>query len=260
MTKTLIQLKNVSKTFLPPLSYRELIRLRSRGRPPIQALDNICFSLPENSVLGLLGPNGAGKTTLIKMLATLILPDKGYISINNMLTGKDDEAIKACIGLASSDERSFYWRLNGRQNLEFFGKLHNMSQKEVNLRMEELCHIFKVAYLKQRFDSYSTGMKRKFSLMRALLHKPAVLLLDEPTKSLDYSSSKEMRHLIQDEARKGKTIILATHNIEEARQLCNYLLILAGGKVKAFGEINELEKAWAPADLAEAYLRLTGDD
>lgn len=259
-TEPIIETENIQKTFVPALSYGDILRCRLKTRKPIVALKNISLTIPARVILGILGPNGAGKTTLLKTIATLILPDSGTIKVKGYYVGWHDNEIKSCIGLASSDERNFYWRLSGRQNLEFFGQLYGINRKQLLCNIQRLCAIFGVNYLERRFDTYSTGMKRKLALMRALLHNPDILLLDEPTKSLDYASSAELQKIISNEAKGGKTIIMATHDIRQAQNLCNYVLILIKGTVRAFATIEALKKQFGCADLADIYLKLSGND
>ena len=130
-----IELNQVTKDFIPPLSFYKLLRLDFKHRNPIRALEDISFSLNKGEILGILGPNGAGKTTLLKIISTLILPEKGTITVSGHRVGRDDERIKSLIGLVSSQERSFYWRLNGRHNLEFFATMYGLNKKAAKARM-----------------------------------------------------------------------------------------------------------------------------
>jgi ABC-type multidrug transport system ATPase subunit len=257
--KYILEVEQLTKEFILPPFFSELIKLNFKHRKPIRALEDISFSVKKGYILGILGPNGAGKTTLLKIIATLILPDKGRLTVKGHHLGKDDEKIKALIGLVTTEERSFYWRLSGRQNLELFAALYGLSNKETKSRISQLCRLFNIDYAYRRFDSYSTGMKRKFALMRALLHNPEVLLLDEPTKSLDYNSACELRNFIKNEAQKGKTVIFATHDMQEAENLCDLFMILHKGMICGLGTREEISKRGdcLSKTLAEIYLKLT---
>ncbi|MFH2145814.1 MAG: ABC transporter ATP-binding protein, partial [Candidatus Omnitrophota bacterium] len=162
MKTPVLQLDNVSKTFYPPLSFRDIIRFNFKNKPPAQALDNVSFQLEEGKVLGILGPNGAGKTTLLKIISTLILPDSGKVRVNSYEVNRDDDNIKRSLGLASSEERSFYWRLTGIQNLEFFAAMYGLNKNQARARIKELFETFHINYGRKRFDTYSAGMKRIF--------------------------------------------------------------------------------------------------
>ncbi|MCK4994628.1 MAG: ABC transporter ATP-binding protein [Candidatus Omnitrophica bacterium] len=259
MNTILIELKNVSKSFYPPLAWRKILSFNFKNTP-VCALENINLSLPGKSIIGVLGTNGAGKTTLLKIISTLILPDTGTVKINKYSTEHDDQKIKSIIGLVTTEERDFYWRLNGRQNLDFFSTMYGLNKKQAEGRINKLFKVFGVDYQDKRFDSYSTGMKRKFSLIRALLHNPGILLFDEPTKSLDYNTSLELLKYITILKQQGKTILFATHNITEAEQICDRFLVLNRGRILGFGTKEELGKRIHSdsATLTEIYLKLTG--
>ncbi|MGD9015601.1 MAG: ABC transporter ATP-binding protein, partial [Candidatus Omnitrophota bacterium] len=211
----------------------------------------------------ILGPNGAGKTTLLKILSTLILPDKGTIRVKGFSVGRDDEKIKSLIGLVTSGERSFYWRLSGRQNLEFFAAMSGLSKKAAKLKMQELFSMFRIDYLDQdkRFDAYSTGIKQKFALIRALLSDPELLLFDEPTKSLDYKTASDFRDFIKQDLvkRQGKTVIFTTHQMDEAVDFAQQFMILHQGRIFALGTLEELKtRVNNPnATLGEIFIKLT---
>ena len=226
------------------------------------ALKSISFSLAENNILAILGPNGAGKTTLLRIISTLILPDKGLVRINGYTVGLNDKEIKSVIGLVGCNERNFYWRLNGRQNLEFFAAMYGLDKSKTRSRINELLKVFKVDYADRRFDTYSTGMKRKLSFIRALLHNPKLILLDEPTKSLDHNSIDEIKEYIKKLKNHGKTILFVSHDIEESKKISNEFMILHKGIILGTGRLEELRKqAQEPNfDLAKIYLKLTKDD
>ncbi len=259
MNTILIKLKNVSKSFCPPLAWKKILSFNLKNNP-VRALDDISLSVPGKSIIGILGANGAGKTTLLKIISTLILPDKGTVSVNKYSTEHDEQKIKSIIGFVTAEERNFYWRLSGRQNLDFFSAMHGLDQKHAEIRTHELFKIFDIDYQDKRFDSYSTGMKRKFALMRALLHDPDILLFDEPTKSLDYNTSLELLKYITILRQQGKTILFATHNINEAQQICDRFLILNKGRLLGFGTKEELCRQIHSdsATLTEIYLKLVG--
>jgi len=256
--KNILEVEGLSKDFIPPLSFGELIKLDLKRGMPARALRDVSFSLEPGKILGVLGPNGAGKTTLLKIIATLILPDKGSVSINGYRLGNDDEKIKSIVGLVCPQERSFYWRLTGRQNLEFFAAMHGLTN--VQARLKELFDIFRINYQDKRFDRLSSGMKQKFALIRGLLHDPRLLLLDEPTKSLDYTAALDLRGFIKENmAKKGKTVVFATHNMDEALDFCDLFMILNQGKLRAFGTLEELrgQTGRPGAALGEIFVRLS---
>jgi len=180
-----------------------------------------------------MGPNGAGKTTLLKILATVILPDHGQVEFGPYRLGRDDEKVRASLGIVLNDERSFYWRLTGRQNLEFFAALYGLNKSQTASRIRELGQHFRIPYLDQRFDSYSTGMRRACALLRAFIHNPPCLLLDEPTRSLDENTATLFKTAILDLRRQGRTILLVTHDLREADMLADTFVVLKEGRVVA---------------------------
>ena len=216
-----------------------------RGYPARPALDGVELRVGEGELFGLLGPNGAGKTTLVKILSTLIQPTSGNARVNGYDLSQDI-AIKATIGLVTSDERSFYWRLSGQQNLEFFARLQGIPGDQVKERVAavmEQVGIEDVA--EQRFMVYSTGMRQRLSIARALLKEPRLLFLDEPTKGLDPLATRRLRQLIRDELveRHGITVLLTTHDLEEAEILCDRIAIMHQGKLRAVGTMEELRRS-----------------
>lgn len=257
--KHVLEVEKLTKDFIPPLSFTKLIKLDFRHRRPTRALEDVSFSLKKGQILGVLGPNGAGKTTLLKIIATLILPDKGSVIVNGWHLGIDDNKIKSFIGLVSSQERSFYWRLTGRQNLDFFASMYGL--KNAKEKVEELFKLFAIDYQDNRFDSYSTGMKQKFALIRGLLNDPELLLLDEPTKSLDYTTALNLRNFIKENLvrKEEKTVIFTTHHMDEALDFCDLFMILHKGKLFALGTLEELRKKVnnLTASLGEIFVKLT---
>ncbi len=245
MHSPIIEIQNISKSFYPALSFRDILTLKFTQKQKIEALNNVSFCLAKGSVTGILGPNGAGKTTLLKTISTLILPDAGEIIIDSRLrVGEDDEKIKSMIGFVSSQERSFYWRLTGRQNLEFFSSLYGLNKKETSARVEYLFRLFEIEYADKRFDTYSSGMKQKLSLVRALLQDPEILLLDEPTKSLDITTAINLHSFIKNKlsVEQKKTIVYTTHSIQEAQSLGDSYIIMDRGEIKAEGNTEGLRK------------------
>ena len=234
----------LEKSFAKKRSLTELVTKPFATQERVRALRGVDLHVKTGEIFGLLGPNGAGKTTLVKILSCLILPDHGRALIG----GEDvrhENKVKPRLGLVHSDERSFYWRLSGRENLRFFARLYDVPGKRIDSRIDELLHKVDLAEAApRRFSDYSAGMKQRLAIARALLHDPPVLLMDEPTRSLDPSASLALRALIKDElkGRDGKTILLATHNLREAEVLCDRVAILVQGTVRQVGTIDEVRR------------------
>ena len=232
------------KTFAKKRPVRDLVRHPFRRAERVHALRGVDFDVRRGEIFGLLGPNGAGKTTLLKILSCLIVPDRGRALIAGEDTRRESR-VKPHIGLVHSDERSFYWRLSGRDNLKFFARLYDVPGKRIASRIDELLQkVDLTEAAPRRFSDYSSGMKQRLAIARALLHDPPILLMDEPTRSLDPAACLSLRRLIKDElaGRDGKTILLATHNLREAEVLCERIAILVQGTVRQVGTIAEVRR------------------
>jgi ABC-2 type transport system ATP-binding protein len=249
-----IEIQHLSKLFRPRRSLSQLVT-RSRPRSPeTWALRDVSLEVPEGTIFGLLGPNGAGKTTLLKILSCLILPTGGIARVGGFDAQRNDGAIQRVLGFVSSDERSFYWRLTGRQNLRFFGNLYQIHGKSLSDRISYLLDRLELGDQADKpFGDYSSGMKQRLAMVRALLHDPPILLLDEPTRSLDPISAKHLRRFIVEElnGREKKTLLLATHNLQEAEQLCHRVAVLSGGRVLGEGSVEDVSQ-WGKGK--EAYI------
>jgi len=210
-----------------------------------RVVDGLELCVPEGELFGFLGPNGAGKTTLIKILCTLISPSSGNAYVNGYDVVLESSKVRQSLGLVATDERSFYWRLTGRQNLEFFATLHNFYSQRSRDRVDEVLDIVRLKdKADELFMGYSAGMKQRMAIARGLLNDPLVLFMDEPTRSLDPGAAQNLRDFIKDYIVKeqGKTIFLSTHNLEEAEQLCHRIAIFDEGKIKATGSSQDLKK------------------
>lgn len=228
-----IDLRDVKKRFAMTQGYRDI--LTPWRRRYVNALNGVSLNVPTGSVFGILGPNGAGKTTLLKILSGLVTPDEGEVFVNGTDVGRHPEKAKEHLMYVSGEERTLYWRLTARQNLEFFAVLSEVPKKKIRSRVDEL---ISVVGLEEKADEmvvkYSSGMRQKLAIARGLIMDPSILLLDEPTRSLDPLSAQQLWTFIREElvGRQQKTVVLATHNMEEATHLCDEVAILHGGEVK----------------------------
>jgi ABC-2 type transport system ATP-binding protein len=232
-----ITLENVTKTYRVPSV------IPFRKAKITQALRDVNLFCPENQITCLLGPNGAGKTTIIKILAGLVLPDAGNVSAAGVSLMNAPIAFRTRIGLVTPNERSFYWRLTGRQNLDFYAALYGMQTKERKQRISEvLAGVELDEEADKPFRLYSAGMKQKLLLSRALLGKPEILLLDEPTSHLDPLAKKNIHRIIKERIKgTGKTsVLLCTHDLPEAQQLADHIILLNEGIVLAEGSLPSL--------------------
>ena len=235
-----IGVTSLTKRFPRTSGYRDLLPFRERQW--VTAVEGVSLDIEEGELFGLLGPNGAGKTTLIKLLCCLVLPNSGTAHIFGHNILKEEQAVKKLVGLVNAEERSFFWRLTGRENLQFFASLYQLTRQQARKRIGELLDLVELADDADiRFQNYSTGMRQKLAIARGLLSEPRVLFVDEPTRSLDPVSAQAVRRFLKEKiAGEGKTVVLATHNLNEAEQLCDRLAIMDHGHLKALGTVSEL--------------------
>jgi ABC-2 type transport system ATP-binding protein len=258
-TNASITVSRVSKTFHPlQLRFKSLTPITKQ--PAVHALRDVSLTVCPGRVLGVLGTNGAGKTTLIKMLATLVLPTTGDITVGGYHSEREAGQVRRLIGLVAPDERSFYWRITGRQNLEFFAAFYGLSPKHARMRITELETRLGLEALDRWYGMYSTGMRHRLAIARGMLHEPQILLLDEPTRSLDPLAAVCLQSLIRDQLVRveGRTVIIATHNLHEAEAICDDVVVLHQGRVVMAGSVRELQSASGSAvrRLQDTFARL----
>jgi len=192
----------------------------------VTAVENLSFEVGKGEVFSLLGPNGAGKTTTVRMLACLIAPTSGTAWIGDYEIGKESREIRRMVGVLP-EWPGLYDRLTAHQNLEYFARLHNMSKDDTEVRVRELLDFFGLGKREdEEVGGFSKGMRQRLALARALLHNPQILLLDEPTAALDPEAAREVRNYITKLGEGGRTIIMCTHNLDEAERLSNRIAIL----------------------------------
>lgn len=230
-----VSVDHISKTY--PVSFLRLKKLLGRKfKPPVNALCDVSFNVHEGEIFGLIGPNGAGKTTLTKIVATLVQPTNGSITVKGYDSVREDQQVRRQVGLATAEERSFYWRLTAEQNLLFFARLYGLGETVAKNRIKDLLGRFEIEELaRRRFGELSTGNKQRLAVARAMLASPPVLLLDEPTRSLDPLAASRMRALIKSLAIDDMrvTVLLTSHNLAEVEELCERVAIISKGSIRA---------------------------
>ncbi|MBU6996013.1 MAG: ABC transporter ATP-binding protein [Theionarchaea archaeon] len=212
-----------------------------RERKHITALDHITLRINRGEIFGLIGPNGAGKTTFCRILSTIIHPDSGHVEICGHDVVAEEDAVKKIVGIATSEySRALYWRLTGKQNLEFFAGLYGLSKQE---RDSRICELFEIFGLEDWKDypvmKYSTGMKQKLSLAKALINNPEVLLLDEPTAGLDIISKNVIKQILRENF-SDKTIIWTSHDLREVEEICTRIALIDEGAIIFCGNMAEI--------------------
>jgi ABC-2 type transport system ATP-binding protein len=239
-SKSMIEVKNLTKKF-----------------GDFTAVDNISFEVKKSDVFGLLGPNGAGKTTTIRMLSTLSRPTGGTATIGGYDIVKKDSKVRQLIGLVS-EKMIMYDRLTAEENLRFFGKLYNIPKSTLNERIDELLELVQLSKWKNsKVGTFSTGMKQRMNVVRALLNLPKVLFLDEPTLGLDPQSTVEVREFIKKINKENETtIILTTHMMNEADILCDRIGIIDHGKIAALDTPTNLKNSISGANTTILILEI----
>ena len=208
-----------------------------------QALKDINFSIKKGEIFGILGPNGAGKSTLIKTMATLLKEDSGSIKILGLDVDKNEKVIRQKINLITGSERGLYWRLTARENLEYFAELYGISKKNKKNLIDKLVKLVGLFGREdEKVEKYSKGMKQRLQIARGLINDPQIIFLDEPTLGLDVLSAVNLRKLIKELSREGKTIIYTTHYMKEAEEICDRVLFINKGKVLDIGNIDDLKR------------------
>ena len=222
------------------------------------AVDHIELSVRKGEIYGFLGPNGAGKSTTIRMLCTLLEPTSGTATVAGFDVAHDANEVRKRIGLVS-EKLIMYTRLTAEQNLTFFGKLYGIDDAELKPRIRELLDMVKLTPFKDRsVGGFSSGMRQRMNVIRALIHDPEIIFLDEPTTALDPQSTKFVRDTVLRLKKNGHTIMLTTHIMEEADELSDRISIIDHGKIMATGTVSELKSAHHTDSMLEVFLAVTG--
>src|SRR5712691_3030175 len=254
---------------------RDLVKIFERGRrtiwqrvrrepdkhDPFRAVDGINLVVEPGEIFGLLGPNGAGKTTTMKMLATLLIPTSGTIRVLGIDPLARPREVRARLGAMLSGERSLYWKLTGRENLEYFAALYHVPPAEARTRIADVLEAVKLADRAEDYvERYSTGMRQRLALARALLPDPPLIILDEPTVGLDPQASRDLRDRVRELKRQGRTVLLTTHYMEEADQLCDRVAIIDHGEIVALDTPAALKRRIRAEEVVRLEIGIAGDE
>jgi ABC-2 type transport system ATP-binding protein len=226
------------------------------------AVDGIDLEVPKGELFGFLGPNGAGKTTTLRMIAGILRPSAGTVRIAGIDLAERPNEAKACLGFIP-DRPFIYEKLTGMEFLRFVAGLYRQQGAQVEHRGRELLALFDLEdWRDELVESYSHGMRQKLIISSALVHKPDVIVVDEPMVGLDPKAAKTLKELFREYTRRGHTIMMSTHTLEVAETLCDRIGIIQRGKIRACGTMDELRKHAADGTegLEDIFLRLTGED
>jgi ABC-2 type transport system ATP-binding protein len=222
------------------------------------AVDHVNLTVNKGEIYGFLGPNGAGKTTAIRMLCTLLTPSSGSAKVAGYDIVRQADGVRKKIGLVS-EKLIMYPRLTGAENLMFFGSLYEINRNSLRKRVDELLDMVQLTPFKDKpVGGYSSGMRQRLNVIRALLHDPEIIFLDEPTTALDPQSTRFVRDLVKELKEMGHTIVLTTHIMEEADELSDRVSIIDHGKIIATATPQELKSKYNAENLLDVFLALTG--
>ena len=226
----------------------------------VEAVRGISFEARDGEITGLLGPNGAGKTTTLRMLYSLLPPDRGEISIDGLDPGKDALRIKRTLGVVP-DGRGLYTRLTARENIRYYGELHGMGTAQIRSRVEELVATLDMAdFIDRRTEGFSQGQRVKVAIARAMVHQPQTVLMDEPSNGLDVMSTRALRRYILSLKAGGHSVVLSTHIMQEVAALCDRIVIIANGEIAADGTAQQLLERSRCETLEDAFVALIGSE
>jgi len=242
---SIIRVEKVSKTF----TTKER-RKGKKGKRTVQALKDVDLDVYVGENFGLLGPNGAGKTTLIKCLTTLLLPSSGTAWVNGYNIHKQEDEVRASLGCMLMGDRGLYWKLTGRENLDYFGALYHVPRDVRRKRIDELITLLKLDDFADRtVETYSSGQKMLLAFAKALVNDAPILFFDEPTVTMDVPTARELRRIVRSlNKEEGKTIVYTTHLMNEAEELCDRVAIIDHGEIIALGTPNDLKASLVHED------------
>jgi len=224
----------------------------------VKAVTNVSFSAQDGQITGLLGPNGAGKSTTLRMLSTIIKPERGDAFVDGLSVTSKALEVRHKIGVMPHNS-GLYPRLTAIENIRYYGEAYGMSGNVLTKRVDELCEMLEMTeFAKRRTDGFSQGQRTKVALARALVHKPKNLLLDEPTNGLDVMATRSLRKVIRRLKDEGHCIIFSSHIMQEVAALCDHIAIIANGEISMSGTVDDIQKETGQTDLEDAFVVAVG--
>ncbi len=242
----MIEVDNLHKTF--------------KGKPPVHAVRGVTFTARDGEITGLLGPNGAGKTTTLRMLYTLMSPDQGNVRVDGLDAIKDATQVRQRLGVLP-DARGVYKRLTARENIRYFGELHGLDAATIAERTARMADTLGMQdFLDRRTEGFSQGQRTKTAIARALIHQPRNVILDEPTNGLDVMTTRGLREFLRQLRSEGRCVIFSSHIMQEVAALCDRIVVIANGEVRAAGTPDELRAQTGEDNLEDAFVQLIGSE
>ena len=227
---------------------------------PVHAVRGVSFVARDGEVTGLLGPNGAGKTTTLRMLYTLMAPDRGSVRVDGLDIQHDATAVRQRLGVLP-DARGVYKRLTARENIAYFGRLQGLDETTIAERTARLAATLQMEdFLDRRTEGFSQGQRTKTAIARALVHEPRNVILDEPTNGLDVMTTRGLREFLRQLRGEGRCVIFSSHIMQEVAALCDRIVVIAEGEVRAEGTPDELRARSGQDNLEDAFVHLIGSE
>ncbi len=224
----------------------------------IKAVDGVSFDCPNGCITGLVGPNGAGKTTTLRMIAGLIPPQEGTVSVDSYDIITQAQAARAALGV-QGDAGGVYPRLTPREQFRYYGRFYSLTGKALEDRVQAVITLLQMEDIaERRAEGFSRGQRQKVILGRALVHDPRNIIMDEPTNGLDVMAVRETRQTIRHFREQGRCVLFSTHYMDEAERLCDYIAIMVEGKIVAYGAPTDLMRRTCKDNLEDAFVELAG--
>lgn len=229
-------------------------------RETVRAVRGVSFTARDGEITGLLGPNGAGKTTTLRMLYTLMAPEQGSVRVDGLDSRKDATAVRQRLGVLP-DARGVYKRLTARENIAYFGRLHGLDEAVIEQRIAAMAGTLQMEdFLDRRSEGFSQGQRTKTAIARALVHDPRNVILDEPTNGLDVMTTRGLREFLKRLRGERRCVIFSSHIMQEVAALCDRIVVIAEGEVRAEGTPDELRARTGHDNLEDAFVRLIGSE
>ncbi len=229
-----------------------------RGLRQVVAVDEVSFCAADGAITGLLGPNGAGKTTTLRMLYTLMRPDRGRVLVDGLDPAENPAEVRSRLGVLP-DARGLYKRLTARENIAYFGRLQGLAEDAIEARTGQLIAALDMAdFVDRRAEGFSQGQRTKTAIARALVHDPRNVLLDEPTNGLDVMATRAMRDFLRALRAEGRCVLFSSHIMQEVAALCDRIVVVARGKVVADGTPDALREQAGTSNLEDAFVKVIG--
>jgi len=242
-----IEVKNIAKSFDAKVDGK---------RTRVVAVEDVSFVAGDGRITAMLGPNGAGKTTTLRIIGTLVRPDRGQARVGEIDVQTDTRAVRAQLGVLS-DARGLYTRLTARENIEYYAQLRNVPSQRGSERLAQMAELLDMgSLLERRVEGFSTGERLKVALARALIHDPHHLILDEPTNGLDVVSTRALRRLLLHLRNTGKCIVISSHIMQEVDQLADEIVIVARGRTVSHGTAQDIRAEAGTESLEDAFVKL----